>query len=267
MFAGTAARRGSVLSLTFWSQFLGFVIALPVLFVVGTSSVNGRVLALGALAGVGVAISLFFLYLSTRYLFVGVSSALSAVVACACPVLYSWLDHPLSVEAVAGVGVCLVAISVVARWRSGVPTSTVGSLLPREARGVAAALFSGLGLSVYYVCLAGTSVHAQLWEAIDSRLVSAVLLGLTALVFARRSIGASLAEIKGAAPVAVAGIIGALAYASAITSGSLAVIVPIASLSPVVTVLLGWLVLHERISRLQLVGVLLAMVGVVLLTS
>jgi len=61
--------------------------------------------------------------------------------------------------------------------------------------------------------------------------------------------------------------IASLAYASAVTSRSLAVIVPISSLSPVVTMMLGWLVLHERISRVQFAGLLLAMVGIVLLTT
>jgi drug/metabolite transporter (DMT)-like permease len=256
-----------VLSLTFWSQLLGFAIALPVLFVAGSSSVNGHVLWLGALAGLGVGVSLVFLYMSTRYLFVGVASALSALVACTCPVVYSWVDHPLSYKAIAGVAVCLAAISVVARWRSGAPTSAEGAPLKREATGMALALFSGLGLAVYYVCLAGTSVHSQLWEVLDGRFVSIVLLGFVGVVFARGSLGASRTEIKAAAPVALAGIVGSLAYASAVSAGSLAVIVPISSLSPVVTVGLGWLVLHERISRLQMAGVLLAMVGIVLLTS
>jgi len=167
VFAGPAARRGSVLSLTFWSRFLGFLIGLPALTVAGSSSLNPHVLLLGSLAGVGVGASLFFLYLSTRYLYVGVSSALSAVVACFCPVVYSWTSHSMNSQEVAGFVVCLVAIAVVARWRAGVVPAAGESRSSREVTGIAAALFSGLGLGVYFVCLAGTSVHAQLWEALN----------------------------------------------------------------------------------------------------
>ena len=267
MLAGRAARRGSVVSVTFWSQFLGFLVASPVLVLAGASSATGHALGAGAIAGVGVGASLYLLYLSTRFLFVGVASALSAVVACAGPVVYSAFGHPLGAQAVAGLAVCLAAILVVGRWRPPARRGTPSSDHRRELVGALIALASGLGLAVYYVALAGTSVHAQLWEALDSRFVSAAVVAAAVLCTTGRLALGSMAEVKAAAPVALVGIVAALAYASSVSASSLAVIVPIASLSPVVTVLLGWLVLDERVSHLQLAGLVLAMLGVVLVTA
>jgi drug/metabolite transporter (DMT)-like permease len=52
-----------------------------------------------------------------------------------------------------------------------------------------------------------------------------------------------------------------------VSASSLSEVVPISSLSPIVTVMLGWIVLKERASRTQLVALVLAMVGVVLLSA
>lgn len=267
VFAGRAVRLGSVLSLTFWSQFLGLAVGVPVVLIVGDSAVTPHVLETGALAGVAIAGALIVLYLSTRYLFVGIASSLSAVVACIGPVAYTSINHPISVQAGAGVAVCVVSIAVVAGWqrRRAEPIED----RPRYAAliGFFFALLSGVGMSVYYVALAGTSVDAQIWRAIETRLVSSILIFIGCSVFARGSIRLSTTEIKAALPVGMLGVVGSLAYALAATSSSLATVVPISSLSPVASVVLGWLMLRERISKLQCVGLFFAMAGVVLITS
>ena len=56
-------------------------------------------------------------------------------------------------------------------------------------------------------------------------------------------------------------------FAFATRHGNLGVVSMLASTFPVVTVLLGWFVLGERLTRLQQGGVLLALVGVALLSS
>lgn len=277
VLAGRVARKASIMSLTFWSQILGLAVAWPVLFIAGSKVVNLHILGLGALAGIGVGTGLILLYLSTRYIFVGVASAVSAVIACAGPVLFTSISHPLTEQGLIGLFVCLAAITMVARWRreatvdlAMVDLAAVGveptSKLSKELTGVLFASLSGVGMGVYYWALAGTNVHAQLWEALDSRVVSAVVILIVA-VFSKESIGVTKTELKAATPVAALGIIGALAYATSVSASSLSVVVPISSLSPIVTVMLGWIVLKERASRIQLIALGLAMVGVVLLSS
>jgi len=56
-------------------------------------------------------------------------------------------------------------------------------------------------------------------------------------------------------------------YALAATSGLLSVVAVLASLYPAVTVLLAWRFGRERLARMQVVGVLAALIGVVLLAA
>ncbi len=267
VFAGRAARLGSVFNLTFWSQFLGIVVGVPVILIVGDSEVNRHVLATGAVAGVAIAGALLLLYLSTRYLFVGIASALSAVVACLGPVIYTSMNHPISLQTGIGVGVCILSIAVVAGWQRGKSPPVEERPHYSALIGFFLALLSGVGMAVYYVELAGTSVDAQIWRAVETRGVSSLLVLVGCSLFARGSIRLSTPEIKAALPVAMLGVGGSLAYALAATSSSLATVVPISSLSPVASVVLGWLMLREKISKLQCVGLFFAMAGVVLITS
>ena len=277
-YAGMAARKSSVIGLAFWSQVLGLAIAWPVVIFAGSKVLDLHVLAMGAIAGAGVAAGLLLLYVSTRYVFVGVASAVSAVVACAGPVLITSANHPLTGQGEVGLLVCLVAISMVARWRKratpGLDFAEVSNPPPGsstkvlgELAGLVLASLSGVGMGVYYWALGGTSVRAQLWEAMDSRAVSAFLLGVVAVVVSKKSLAVSVPRIRFAAPVALLGIIGAISYATAVSASSLSVVVPISSLSPVITVMLGWTLLKERASRAQVVALALSMVGVVLLST
>src|ERR1019366_9436 len=107
---------------------------------VGPSAVTSHVLLSGAVAGVAVAFSLTFLYLSTRFLFVGIASALSAVVSCLGPVAYSSLSHSIAPLCLVGVVVCVVAIVVVVGWERMDSQQVGHSLRPRPTIGFLAAL-------------------------------------------------------------------------------------------------------------------------------
>ena len=53
----------------------------------------------------------------------------------------------------------------------------------------------------------------------------------------------------------------------ALRHGLTVVVAPVASLAPGFTVMEAWWVLHERASRLQVVGLVTALVGLVLIAS
>ena len=60
------------------------------------------------------------------------------------------------------------------------------------------------------------------------------------------------------------GAIGFLLFAEAIKRGNAALIVTLTATYPALTVLLSWTLLHEQVSPLNLVGVLLVIVGIIL---
>lgn len=264
---------------------LGLLAGLPVLFLVGSPEDWHSLLA-GCAAGAGAGISLLLLYSSTRFLFIGVASAISAVIACVIPVAYGTVSHPLTVREGIGVSVCVVALAAVGRWRGDAsraapPPAPLAatvltsereapagmSRLRREVFGIGAALASGACMSVYYICLAGSSGRVQVGEAIDSRITASVVVALIGLSLGGRAISPRRSLVVGSLPAGLFGIAGAMCYALSVRSGTLGIIVPIVSLSPGVTILIAWLMLRERITARQGAGLVLALAGVVLVSA
>jgi len=307
LFAGMATRRETALGVTLWSQVLGLLAGLPVLIAIGPS-IDAHAVIAGCVAGTGVAIALVLLYSSTRFLYIGVASAISAVVACVIPVAYGAISHPMTAREVVGVVVCVGALAAVGRWRSDVEVSPVAMAVPagggvapaatvagasvtggsvagasgaavaalaplplsrvrREVLGIGAALASGVAMSVYYIALAGGSPRVQVAEAIGSRLTASLLVAVVGLSLGGRAIAPNRSLLRGSLAAGVFGIVGAICYALGVRAGTLGIIVPIVSLSPGVTIVVAWLALHERISRRQGAGLLLAMLGVVIVTA
>jgi drug/metabolite transporter (DMT)-like permease len=65
--------------------------------------------------------------------------------------------------------------------------------------------------------------------------------------------------------IALAGVVGDLAYAAASRDGSLSVVSAISSLYPLSTIVLGVVVLGQRSTRVQTAGIILALAGAALL--
>lgn len=77
-------------------------------------------------------------------------------------------------------------------------------------------------------------------------------------------------ETKGATYAALAGItvsIGGLLYVLAASTANVSVVVTITALYPIVTILLGWQVLHEQILPRQWVGIVLALIAMALVAQ
>ena len=85
--------------------------------------------------------------------------------------------------------------------------------------------------------------------------------------------GFSRARRPGRSDLASVGLLGLVdlaataAFASATTQGALAVVAVLGAMYPVVTAGLAWLVLKERIRRIQLAGAAFALLGVALVVS
>jgi transporter family protein len=77
----------------------------------------------------------------------------------------------------------------------------------------------------------------------------------------RRKLGFFLAFLTG-----LLGGLGNVGFFVALAKGNASVIVPLTSLSPLVTVLVGVLVLKERLRRVQYIGIAMALVAIYLLS-
>jgi drug/metabolite transporter (DMT)-like permease len=171
-----------------------------------------------------------------------------------------------SIGLIGALGVVFALAGVtVAGWKSG--DRGKGS---RRYVAPTAALVSALATGVFFIFLNEASRPDPYWAVAVTRASScALVLGYFAI---RRPVGASPRRLN---PVAIATIaavgltdMGAeVSFAAASQTGQLSVISVLASLYPVVTVLLAIIVLRDRATWIQLAGAVVTIFGAVLLAA
>jgi drug/metabolite transporter (DMT)-like permease len=137
----------------------------------------------------------------------------------------------------------------------------------RLAAGIGWAVLTVAAFGGYYVPMHAASTQDWLWPAFLFRCTSVTLVWLTVLALGRMPRGWR-PHWAGLVAVGVLDTAGNALFAGASSShGLLSVVSVLASLYPVVTVLLARRVLGERVQRTQDLGVLVTIAGVVLITA
>ena len=256
--AGVQSRRVPVLTVLVVSQALGLVAMLPVALAFGGTLPDGASVAWATGAGFAEVIGFAALY---RGLATGAMSLIAPLGATAgvVPLLVGIAagDHLGPVQA-AGVALALAGVALAA-------TESGGDGGVRIAAGCGLALVAALAFGSYFVAMDQAADGRVLWATVINRWASLGLLAAVLLAARRRP------RIPGGAAVPIAGIgvldIAANAlFAAALTQGLGGIVSVLGSLYPVTTVVLAQLVLHERVRRLQRVGVTAALAGVALLS-
>jgi drug/metabolite transporter (DMT)-like permease len=137
---------------------------------------------------------------------------------------------------------------------------------PRFAAGAGFGLISMVAFGCYFVFLHQASGDDFLWPAFLFRVVSTSLVWVALLVLRPAVHGVGGAFLM----LALIGLLdtgGNTLYAAASSYGALSVTAVLASLYPVVTVLLARYRLRERVHRLQEVGIALTVAGIVLVST
>lgn len=260
---GMASRQRSVLTVLLLSQAVGLLIVAPAVALSGQPPVEGaaRLSAIGgSVAGlVGVAA----LY---RAIAVGVASIAAPISAtgAAIPVAVGlFRGEPTSGAHLAGVALALLGVVLAAASAHG-PASPHLSRMPRE--GVAFALLAAAGFGVFFVLLHDASLYSVLWATFLQRLTSVGLLAALVLI-TRPSLRVGLRAGGGLVAIGVLDQGANILYGFASTLGLVSLAAVLASLFPIVTVMLARLVLHERIARTQQIGVGCALLGVALIAA
>ena len=134
------------------------------------------------------------------------------------------------------------------------------------AAGVGLALLAAIGFGGYFPPM-HTAGNADFWWAsLIFRTTSFSLVAGTALAL-RSQIRVSRADAAFVAAVGIGDTVGNVLYAAASGHGLVSVTSVLASLYPIVTVVLARFVLHERIDRSQEAGVVATLAGVVLIST
>ena len=255
---GMLTRRMPLAAVTVFSQGAGFVLLLDVLaFSRGLDWHSARI---GVIAGLGGGAGLAFFYAALAR---GTMSIVSPIAACSAIVpvgLALTAGERPSALALAGSGVALggaILASLEERSSSERGRSDAVFLA------IAAAL--ALGIFIYFL---GRGSHdgSALSTLVGARVGSLALL----LTWALAS-GASLRANARLAPIVLLVGLGDVSanalFAFASQHGLIAVVSVLGSLFPIVTVVLAHLVLHERISHVQRVGVAIALIGVAVVAA
>jgi drug/metabolite transporter (DMT)-like permease len=135
----------------------------------------------------------------------------------------------------------------------------------RLAAGVGWAAIAMLAFGFYYIPMHAASHGDFLWAAFVFRLTSTTLIATAWLVLRPRR--ARRADLPALTAIGVLDTGGNVFFAAASSKGLVSVVSVLASLYPVVTVLLARAVLHERVHRSQELGIALALGGIVLISA
>lgn len=135
----------------------------------------------------------------------------------------------------------------------------------RVAAGVGWAAIAMLAFGGYYIPMHAASQGDFLWAAFIFRLTSTTLIAASWLVL--RPARARRADLPALASIGILDTGGNVFFAASSTKGLVSVVSILASLYPVVTVLLARAVLDERVHRSQELGIALTLAGIVLISA
>jgi drug/metabolite transporter (DMT)-like permease len=261
---GTTA---GALRLVILAHAVSLAVLVMVLWASGAAWPHGSPMWWGLAAGVAGGISLTAFYIALSHGAMGASAAVSGLIAAAIPAIVSGLmEGPPGPVRVVGFVLALVAIWMIAAGPSpeNVPDSH-GRLT------MALAVVGGVGFGIYFVALRmanplGTVEPMALARA--GSLVTCMLLLAGFWVAGRAAVGRVEVGpmLFWAAGVALLDTGGNLLFTMATRLGRLDVAAVLASLYPASTILLAAWRLHERPTRRQVLGMVVALVAVVAIT-
>ena len=211
----------------------------------------------GAVAGLVGGIGLAAFYQSLAVGTMGLNAPLSAVITALVPLLFSFRTEgmPHAVQ-IAGIALALVSICLIATPHG----------MSAQSKGLPLAVLAGIGFGGFLLCMKLAGSRSIFWPLVSARTASCLLMLGIVLLSGRswKSGGGALGWML------LAGILdsGANAlYVAAAQRGRLDVAAVLSSLYPASTVVLARMVLKERLSRLQIVGMIAALVAVGLIAG
>jgi drug/metabolite transporter (DMT)-like permease len=253
---GLATRRISGLAVTAVAQLVGFVLLLVVVLVTRPAAPGPVPLAIGMAAGISGAIGVAALYRALAIGAMGLVASVSGAGAVTIPLVVSLTFLGGAISPLQGVGVGCAAAAVLA---AGTASRGSGS---RAA--LALALLAALGFGLWYLLLdRAAATGSGPWSLLSSRFGGAASMTLLAATRGQLlSVGRSWRLVVASGICDVGG--NAL-YVLARSGIQVSLAAALSGIYPLFTMLLARVVLNERLPRLGLAGVALALLAIVLI--
>jgi drug/metabolite transporter (DMT)-like permease len=166
-------------------------------------------------------------------------------------------DRPHAVQ-LAGIGAAIVGVALASREQH--------EGTRRVATGAGLALLAAVGFGFYFPPMHAAGSADPWWGALVFRLTAATVV-LGAVLLRRPAIRLSSRPLALIVAVGCVDTLGNLLYAASSGHGIVSLTSVLASLYPIVTVMLAALVIKERIAGIQRLGVLLTLLGVGLISA
>jgi drug/metabolite transporter (DMT)-like permease len=254
---GLASRRARGLAVAALGQLVGALLLAVLVAVVRPPIPDAGALALGAAAGLSGAVGVASLYIAMAAGAMGLVASVSGAGAVTVPLLVGALVLQQHIHPLQFVGVGCAAAAILA----------AGGASPGGAsrRALWLALLAALGFGFWYALLDRAAVSSAPWALFSSRVAgSTSLLVFAGLRGTLPSLRASwrLPILSGLADVG-----GNVLYVQARALLALGLAAALSGIYPLFTMLMARLVLRERLPRLGLAGVGLALLAIVLISA
>jgi drug/metabolite transporter (DMT)-like permease len=254
---GLASRRANPSNVVLVAYAVGFVLLFMLALIWKERFPAPTDIVWGGLAGVAGVLGLLSFYSALSRGKMGIAAPVSAVLTAALPVIFSAFTSGLpTLFQLAGFVLALLALWLISR-----PQQTT-----EPAQGIGLALLAGCGLGCFFILISRVNPANTFWPLAVARFTSVLVLLMMRLL--RRE--PVLSGTKVAPLMVLAGILDAIGnafFVLAAHSGRLDVAAILSSLYPAATVLLATLVLRERATRIQAIGILLVLMAIPLISA
>lgn len=254
---GYTSRRTSVYGVVIGAEMIGLILLIPTVILLREPIPPARVWLLAGLAGLCGGFGLTLLYRALASGQMSIAAPVSALLGAALPVIAGMAFQGLpETTAILGIGLALAAILLVSYSK--------GDRLAFNFTALALPLAAGITFGLFFILLHQASQSSVLWPIVATRLASVVFLILFAAISRQRWASErpfwpfifliGLLDTAGNVFFVVAGQLGRLDFTAVLSS-----------LYPASTVLLAWLILKERVSTVQMIGILIALLAILLI--
>jgi glucose uptake protein GlcU len=257
---GLATRRASVYQAALYGEALGVVLLLAAVPFIHEPAMPWTLWILDMVAGAIIAIGLMIFYRALAVGQMSVAAPVSALMTAGLPVVVTaWIQGLPSPITLAGFALALLAV-----WLVSQSGGSSKKALVRLAD-VRMPLIAGLFFGFYFILIHMGSQHAVLWPLIAARAAGTIIV-LVICAFQgevripQKTVWSLIAlnafwDVGGSAFYILAGQVGRMDVAAVL-----------GALYPGITVILAGIILREKLTRVQVGGILVALVAIVLMT-
>lgn len=267
---GHASQRGgTVFRVVAVSELLGIALIAPVLIIRGSAPPANPQLLLAALGGISVTIELSLIYRALSRGEAFITAPVAAIGSAAAVTIGLVGGDPFSLAI--GIGLTLALLgSAISTWQ---PPAHEHHPAAQRRGGVAQTaticIAAAAAMGATLVCLHAAGRVDPYWATAIEHLSTGISAGFAAILSTSRAAARDgerpRLDLPVLALIAVAGAGGDLAYAAAGKHGALSTVAAIATLYPLITILLGRAINGRHASHIQHAGIALALTGAVIL--